>query len=234
MRSLTSSTREAGTGRARLHPGEVVGAARDVLPADRQHMAEARCRDQRGPARPCPRGSCWWRRSCRAARGRAPARRGRLRPAPAACRSGRPATGSPGTLGVLARQIWPLAASCRAMSVKVPPISTATASEARQPKAVRHRRGGGTPRSPAAWRAAWPWPIVVDLAVDERHAVEPLRRLGGHEAAQPRPRPHARADGRRDGRSRRRRRSRCAARRRAAARCRPTAAPARARGWCRD
>src|ERR1044072_226891 len=37
--------------------------------------------------------------------------------------------GSAGTLGVLARQIWPLLASYRAMSVKVPPISTATASD---------------------------------------------------------------------------------------------------------
>src|SRR5260370_14377467 len=37
--------------------------------------------------------------------------------------------GSAGTLGVLARQIRPLFASCRAMSVKVPPISTAMASD---------------------------------------------------------------------------------------------------------
>src|SRR5262249_57270320 len=37
--------------------------------------------------------------------------------------------GSLGPLGVLARQTRPLAASCRATSVKVPPMSTATASE---------------------------------------------------------------------------------------------------------
>ena len=37
--------------------------------------------------------------------------------------------GSLGTDGVLARQIRPLEASCRAMSVKVPPMSTAIARE---------------------------------------------------------------------------------------------------------
>src|SRR5258707_14597899 len=37
--------------------------------------------------------------------------------------------GSLGTDGVLARQMRPLDASCRAMSVKVPPISTAIASD---------------------------------------------------------------------------------------------------------
>jgi hypothetical protein len=37
--------------------------------------------------------------------------------------------GSLGTDGVLARQMRPLEASCRAMSVKVPPMSTATASD---------------------------------------------------------------------------------------------------------
>src|SRR5476651_1924772 len=37
--------------------------------------------------------------------------------------------GSAGMLGVLARQIRPLDASCRAMSVKVPPISTAMAND---------------------------------------------------------------------------------------------------------
>src|SRR5579883_478503 len=37
--------------------------------------------------------------------------------------------GSLGTLGVLARQIRPLARSCSAISVKVPPISTAMARE---------------------------------------------------------------------------------------------------------
>src|SRR6476619_1221991 len=47
----------------------------------------------------------------------------RRRPVRKAC------DGSLGTLGVLARQMRPLEASCRAMSVKVPPISTAMASE---------------------------------------------------------------------------------------------------------
>src|SRR5688572_3895154 len=89
--------------------------------------------------------------------------------------------GSAGTLGVLARQIWPLLASYRAMSVKVPPMSTATASDV-SAKAVDismaveslclrplgPQLGGGGP---------------VDSAVGEDDAIEPLRGLGGHEAA---------------------------------------------------
>src|SRR5512134_2679013 len=89
--------------------------------------------------------------------------------------------GSAGTLGVLARQIWPLLASYRAMSVKVPPMSTATASDV-SAKAVDisvtveglglrplgAQLGGGD---------------LVDCSVDERDAIEPPRGVGGHEAA---------------------------------------------------
>src|SRR5829696_3057489 len=89
--------------------------------------------------------------------------------------------GSAGTLGVLARQIWPLLASYRAMSVKVPPMSTATASDV-SAKAVDIsvavecfglRSLGAQPGGSG----------LVDRAVDEGDAIEPLRDLGGHEAA---------------------------------------------------
>ncbi len=56
--------------------------------------------------------------------------------------------GSDGTLGVLARQTFPLAGSCSAMSVKVPPISTATvraASDESIDLAPRRPREGGDP-----------------------------------------------------------------------------------------
>src|SRR3977135_1236312 len=89
--------------------------------------------------------------------------------------------GSAGTLGVLARQIWPLLASYRAMSVNVPPISTATASDV-SAKAVHvgvaMERLGLWPLGAQLGRGGF-----VDHAVDKRHSVETLRCLGGHEAA---------------------------------------------------
>src|SRR6185295_7167714 len=89
--------------------------------------------------------------------------------------------GSAGTLGVLARQIWPLLASYRAMSVKVPPISTATASDG-SAKAVDigvtvERFGFRTSGAQPGGRG------LVDRAVDEGNTVEPSRGLRRDEAA---------------------------------------------------
>src|SRR4029453_690218 len=89
--------------------------------------------------------------------------------------------GSAGTLGVLARQIWPLLASYRAMSVKVPPMSTATASDV-SAKAVHIsvavERFGLRPLG-AQLRGRG----LVDRAIDEDDAIEPPRGVGGDEAA---------------------------------------------------
>src|SRR5687767_13301208 len=89
--------------------------------------------------------------------------------------------GSAGTLGVLARQIWPLLASYRAMSVKVPPMSTATASDVSAKAvdiSVAVERLGLRPAG-AQLRCR----DLVDGTVDEHDAVEPLCGVGGHEAA---------------------------------------------------
>src|SRR5262252_7933769 len=78
--------------------------------------------------------------------------------------------GSLGTLGVLARQIWPVLASCSAMSVKVPPISTATAKEL-SGKAVDIRVTMecfhfGTPGTELRGRG------VIDDAIGQHNAVQ--------------------------------------------------------------
>src|SRR3984893_2738221 len=128
IRSLTSSTREAGTGRAGFT---------QALKLERRGMS---CRPMVRP----------WRKPrvvTRAALAPFPSRimlvatvvpcrtrsrEGSAWPASASARRTPVRNaweGSAGTLGVLARQIRPLFASCRAMSVKVPPISTAMASD---------------------------------------------------------------------------------------------------------
>src|SRR6266851_2750723 len=128
IRSLTSSTREAGTGRAGFtqalkferrgmscrpmvrtwrKPRVVTRAALAPLPSRIMLVATVvpcRTRSREGAAWPAS----------------ASARRTPVKNA---------WEGSAGTLGVLARQIRPLFASCRAMSVKVPPISTAMARD---------------------------------------------------------------------------------------------------------
>src|SRR5437868_13240922 len=89
--------------------------------------------------------------------------------------------GSAGTLGVLARQIWPLLASYRAMSVKVPPMSTATASEG-SGKAVDVNvamEGLGQRRFGAQLGGR----CLVDGAVRQGAAVTTPRGIGAHEAA---------------------------------------------------
>src|SRR5436190_4124913 len=90
--------------------------------------------------------------------------------------------GSLGTDGVLARQIRPLEASCRAMSVKVPPISTAMASvESGKRVDIRVAVKSfyfGTPGAQLARR------FGIELVGVDRHAVKLLRRIGGDEAAQ--------------------------------------------------
>src|SRR5215475_3887333 len=90
--------------------------------------------------------------------------------------------GSLGTDGVLARQIRPLEASCRAMSVKVPPISTATASaDSGEAVDIRVAMEGfylGTLGAQLARR------VGVDGVVVDRDAIEFLGRAGGDEAAQ--------------------------------------------------
>src|SRR6185503_8440519 len=90
--------------------------------------------------------------------------------------------GSLGTDGVLARQIRPEEASCRAMSVKVPPISTAMASEELGEgvdiRVTMESLHFGTPGAQAA-RA-----VGIERVAIGRHAIELLRRLFGDEAAQ--------------------------------------------------
>src|SRR4030095_1967383 len=85
--------------------------------------------------------------------------------------------GSDGTLGVLARQIWPLLASYRAMSVKVPPMSTATASDV-SAKAV-HITVAVECLGLRPLRAQLCGGGLVDCAVDEGDAIEPLCHFGG-------------------------------------------------------
>src|SRR5437660_4030783 len=90
--------------------------------------------------------------------------------------------GSLGTDGVLARQIRPLEASCRAISVKVPPISTATASadlgEGVDILVAVEGFYFGTLGAQLARRAG------IDGVVVDRHAIKLLRRTGGDGAAQ--------------------------------------------------
>ena len=110
----------------RLHPGEQAGAARHVLAADLEHVLEAGRGDERGAARPCPRGSGWWQPSCRAARGRC-----RRRSSPAIFSTSamplpKPREGSSGVDGVLAVQTRPVAGSSSVTSVNVPPVSMPT------------------------------------------------------------------------------------------------------------
>src|SRR4051812_45375051 len=90
--------------------------------------------------------------------------------------------GSRGTLGVLARQIRPLAGSCNAMSVKVPPMSTATASagsgeriDIRVPVEGLDGRARGAERGGRGFVDAYPC---------DRDAVEAARRLRADEAAE--------------------------------------------------
>src|SRR5215217_1584429 len=81
--------------------------------------------------------------------------------------------GSAGTLGVLARQIWPLLASYRAISVKVPPMSTATASDVSAKAvdiSVAVERFGRRPLGASLCGGG-----LVDHAVGEDDAKEPLR-----------------------------------------------------------
>src|SRR4029079_14248887 len=90
--------------------------------------------------------------------------------------------GSLGTDGVLARQIPPLAASCRAMSVKVPPISTATASDESGERVdilvtMESLHFGTLCAQPARQ-------VGIDGVIVDRHAIEFLRRFRGDEAAQ--------------------------------------------------
>src|SRR5829696_3646913 len=89
--------------------------------------------------------------------------------------------GSAGTLGVLARQIWPLLASYRAMSVNVPPMSTATASDVSAKAvdiSVAVESLGLRPLGPQLGGGG-----LVDNAVDEDDAIESLRGVCCHEAA---------------------------------------------------
>ena len=132
--------------RARGEPGGAASPRRTGWP-------RAGCPGGRSPAhggsrrwspgrcgRSCLPGSGWWRPWCRAARGRW--RRGRAPAASSASRTPamKASRGSAGVLGVLARQIRPVAASARVMSVKVPPISTAT-------ERVTAELGRGSPSS---------------------------------------------------------------------------------------
>src|SRR5205085_6957839 len=90
--------------------------------------------------------------------------------------------GSLGTLGVLARQIVPLEASCRAMSVKVPPISTATASEESGEGIDIRVTMEGANLGPLGAQLARQ--VGIDGVGIHRHAVQPLGSIGGDEAAQ--------------------------------------------------
>src|SRR5258708_11826016 len=90
--------------------------------------------------------------------------------------------GSLGTLGVLARQIRPLLESCRAMSVKVPPISTAIASEVLGKTvdiSVTMKSAGGWSVGPQLRRVG-----PVDRARADGDAVEAPRGVDTDEAAQ--------------------------------------------------
>src|SRR6185369_14511070 len=90
--------------------------------------------------------------------------------------------GSLGTDGVLARQIRPLEASCKAMSVKVPPISTATAREnSGEGVDITVTVEGfdlGTVGPQPAGQAG------IDRVVVDRNAIELPGRVRGDEAAQ--------------------------------------------------
>src|SRR6478752_3770308 len=90
--------------------------------------------------------------------------------------------GSLGTLGVLARQMRPLEASCRAMSVKVPPMSTAMAREESGEgidiRVTMESLHFGTLGTQAARQ------VGVDLIGIDGDTIELLRRLGRHEATQ--------------------------------------------------
>src|SRR5262245_47043499 len=89
--------------------------------------------------------------------------------------------GSLGTLGVLARQMRPLSASCRAMSVKVPPTSTAIASALSGEAVdicVTVKSPGGRAPGPQFHGAR-----IVDRVVAQRHAIKPARGIGADETA---------------------------------------------------
>src|SRR5260370_14889410 len=90
--------------------------------------------------------------------------------------------GSLGTLGVLARQMRPLEASCRAMSVKVPPISTPMSS-AQSGEGVDIRV---TMESTdlGALGAQLARQRVVDGVLVNGYAIRLLRGADGDEAAQ--------------------------------------------------
>src|SRR5476651_495705 len=93
--------------------------------------------------------------------------------------------GSPGTLGVLARQICPLDASCKAMSVKVPPISTAMANdgardvlgEAVDIFVAMESAGCGPPGTKSLGGR------YIDDAIHDTYAIQTHRGLGADEAA---------------------------------------------------
>ena len=145
-----------------------------------QHVAEARRGHQRGAARPCPRGSCWWRRSCRAARGRAPAR------PRAGIGQRQPHAGQEG-LRRIARHARRLGA---------PDLAARGVVQGDVGEGAADIDGDGEGGSSAegcrhsawrwkafdsrdAWRAARAWHVVVDRVADDRDAVD--------RAAPPRP-----------------------------------------------
>src|SRR5690349_17891120 len=88
-----------------------------------------------------------------------------------------PSDGSDGVVGTLARQTCPLPWSSSVLSVKVPPISTATARSAERidiPVAMEclHRRTFPTQR---------PCGVLVDSAVPQHDPIVALRRRGRDE-----------------------------------------------------
>src|SRR5262245_36932090 len=89
--------------------------------------------------------------------------------------------GSLGTLGVLARQIWPLWASCRAMSVKVPPMSTAMASAGSGKAVYVGVAMEGLGLGPAGAQPGCP--LLVDRTVGQGDAVEMPGGIGADEPA---------------------------------------------------
>ena len=166
----------------RLHPGVEIGAARDVLPADGEHMAEARGGDQCG-ARPLAfqdhvggdrRAMQHMAEGGRAAPGRSSAS---IMPAMKACE------GSDGTLGVFARQTLPLAGSCSAMSVKVPPISTATAASPTVVRAAGFMRACERRRSDDMSLVE---DIDIFIAVERLHGSAGRAQRGGGGLGRPR------------------------------------------------